>query len=86
MITLNQKTRLPWSARYYGLAWLFIILLLITFVSSLGGHGVEMFVFVGRFMILIALWLLVEYSCVSYVISENTITMNSGVLIKRSKY
>jgi membrane protein YdbS with pleckstrin-like domain len=85
MITLNQKTKLPWSTRFYGLAWLFILLLIITFLFSLGGHGADAFNYVGMFMIFIALWLLLDYACISYVVSEKTITINSGILVKRSK-
>ena len=85
MITLNQKTKIPWSARFYGLSWLLIVLLLITFVFSLGGSGSSAFSFVGSFMIFIALWLLLVYACTNFEVSEKTITINSGILIKKSK-
>lgn len=85
MIALNQKIKLPWSTRFYGLAWLFILLLGITFVFSLGGAGAEAFNYGGRFMIFIAVWLLLDYASVSYIVSEKIITINSGILIKKSK-
>ncbi len=85
MITLNQKTKIPWPARFYGLAWLFIILLVITFIFSLGGGGSAAFRSVGGIMIFIALWLLLDYACTSFVVAEKTLTINSGILIKKSK-
>lgn len=85
MVTLNQTTKLPWSVRFYGLTWLFILLLIITFIGSIGGNGGGAFNLFGRFMIFVALWLLLHYACISYVVKENTITINSGVLIKKSK-
>lgn len=85
MITLNQTIKLPWSVRFYGLAWLFIVLLIISFVGSIGGNEGEAFNLFGRFMVFVALWLLLHYACISYVVSENIITINSGILIKSSK-
>ena len=85
MISINKKQGLPWSVRFYGLAKLFIYLLIITFLFSFSGHGTEMFIFFGRFMILVAIWLLIKYSCINYIVSEKLITINSGILIKNSK-
>lgn len=85
MITLNQKIKIPWSARLYGLAWLFILLLVISLIFSLGGHGVDAFNYAGRFMVFIAIWLLLDYTCISFVVVEKMLTINSGILIKKSK-
>lgn len=85
MITINEQTKLPWSARFYGLARLLILLLVITFIFSLGGHGAEAFKTFGSFMFYVALWLLLSYACVNYIVGEKTLTINSGILIKKSK-
>jgi len=84
-IILNQKIKIPWAARFYGLTLLFIILLIITFFFSLSKNGTVAFCVAGGFIFWIALWLLLDYACISYVISEHMITINSGILIKRSK-
>ncbi len=85
MIPLNKKIKLPWASRFYGLAWLFIILLAITLLGSVADNGMATFVSVGWIMVLVALWLLLDYACISYVVSEKMLTINSGILIKSSK-
>ncbi len=86
MITLNQKIKLPWSARLYGITWLFIILFIITlFIGGLVSDMPDTFNSLGRFMILVAIWLLLDYACINFIVSEKTLTINSGILIKKSK-
>jgi membrane protein YdbS with pleckstrin-like domain len=85
LIPLNQKTKLPWSVRFYEMAWLFIIYLAIASLFSIGSNGTDALIPLGGLMIVVALWQLLDYACVSYIVSENTMTINTGILIKRSQ-
>jgi len=86
MIELSKKVNYSWSARLYGLTWIFIVLLILTVFGSLFGHGYDTFIGLIGLMIFIALWKLLKYECISYIFDEKSLTINSGVFIKRSKY
>jgi uncharacterized membrane protein YdbT with pleckstrin-like domain len=86
MIKLNKKINYPWSARLYGLTWIFIVLLIFTFIGSFSSHGYDTFKGFSGLMIFIALWKLLKYACINYFVDDKSLIINSGVFVKRSKY
>lgn len=81
-IVLNEEMKLPWSVRFYGLTWLFILFLPILPFLTMGGKYAENTL---SFISWVVIWLLLDYACVSYTVSENKIIINSGILIKKSQ-
>ena len=85
---LNTELKLPSKLKWLVLAQLLLTSFAISFVIALfGGRsaGVSVFIF---FAILIGLpiWLykVIAFKCVSFTVTDGTLTINSGILIKRS--
>lgn len=89
MINLNTPTKLPSSFKWYGLVKMFVIFgLMASPFLFIGGVKVWSGIFVTLSMFLgipIGLYFLISASMVYFIISEKQITVNSGILIKRSK-
>ncbi len=86
MITLNQKTFLPQAVSWYTLTKLLILLGAVTFLFSLAGAGMFALGTFGFFIIFpIAIYFLLYYSTFSFSVDESKITINSGIIVHRSK-
>lgn len=80
MINLNAPTKLPSKIRWYWLTKIIILILL----PSLFWRPLFwiLIIFIG---LPIFLYLLLYYNSFSFILEDNKITINSGVIIKRSK-
>jgi len=85
---LNKKTKLPSKVRLYWLTKLIFLIACFSLLFSLpfkGSFG-KIFGFLIVFPGLpVFLYLLLYYNAFSFVIEENKITINSGVIIKKSR-
>ena len=88
MINLNTESKLPGKLKLYYLVKLVLIVLLLSLPFMLMGSKVwaPFFWMIAIFIGLpIYLFLLIDFSAFKFTVDENKITINSGVLVKRSK-
>jgi membrane protein YdbS with pleckstrin-like domain len=87
MIPLNTPEKLPTGLKWYALAKLVAVLFLISIVFMFFGENVwwPMFLFM-LFIIGLPVWIyaILSYKYVSFVVAENTLTINSGIFVKHS--
>lgn len=87
MININTENKLPEKLRWYYLTELALVIFLLSFVFMATGIKIwTSFFWLSIFVGLpVYLYLLVSYGAIKFVVDENKITINSGILLKRSK-
>jgi len=85
---LNKSNKLPPKLKWYILVKLLLIIFVPSFVLYMINTdlGKSFFIFLFFFPVLpVFLYLWLYYSVFSFVVENDKITMNSGIIIKRSK-
>jgi len=84
MINLNISNKLPASIKWYWLAKIFLLIFIISLPIFIFWKLIFLIllIFIG---LPIFLYLLLYYNSFSFIINDNKITINSGVIIKNSK-
>jgi len=87
MINLNTENKLPEKLKSYCLTELALVIFLLSLAFMAMGIKIwTSFFWLSIFVGLpVYLYLLVSYGAIKFVVDENKITINSGILLKRSK-
>jgi len=88
MIELGKQNKIPVKIKWYILTYILLLILLPSLLFSVFGKnfGVSLFSFLAIFVGLpIFIYLSIYYSRLTFVVENDRITINSGIIIKRSK-
>ncbi len=88
MIKTNELTKFTPKIKGYLFTNLVLLILVLTIVFSMAGNSSFFGVLIFLLIVLglpAYIYIIVMYNYSSFVISENNITINSGVMVKRSK-
>ncbi|OGG65226.1 hypothetical protein A2929_01565 [Candidatus Kaiserbacteria bacterium RIFCSPLOWO2_01_FULL_45_25] len=85
MPALNTLNNLPNNLKWYALIKLLLILLLISIPFTFAGEWLN-FYWSAFILFILPIWiyLVLSYKFTSFIVSDKTLTINSGILFKRS--
>ena len=87
MINIKEETKFSLKAKYYVLTYLLLAVFLLAIVfSAMGNNNFfgTFFVLVIVFCLPIYIYISILYNCLSFIVDENNITINSGIIVKKS--
>jgi len=87
MLPQNTSNKLPKSLKWYALARLILLLFVISLPFIIFDKNAWLSIFYPILLFLglpIWIYVILSYKFVSFVIAENVITINSGIIFKRS--
>ena len=86
MIPLNEKISLPPAVKWYTISKLLILLAIITITFSFIKSGLVVFWIFGIFVVApFSIYFFIYYALFSFIVDESKLTINSGIIIRRSK-
>jgi len=85
---LNTELKLPAKLKWFVLAKLLLVSLIISLlVAMFGGRSAGVGVFITfDILVVLPLWVykIVAFKCVSFTLTDGTLTINSGIVVRRS--
>jgi uncharacterized membrane protein YdbT with pleckstrin-like domain len=88
MFKINTENKLPLSLRWYVLAKIALLFFIFSLIFIVFGKNIWLYTFFFLFVFFgLPLWLYLIFSFkfVSFLITENTITISSGIFLKKSE-
>jgi uncharacterized membrane protein YdbT with pleckstrin-like domain len=92
MINLNTPNKLPKKIRWYILTKLVLLIFFLCFITTLPFELLRVHLFNYLFWPLLIflgtplfIYLSLDYNSINFIVEENKITINSGIIMKRSK-
>lgn len=88
MIELGKPNKIPGKVKWYILTYILLLLFIPSLFFSVfsKSFGISLFSFLAVFAGLpMFLYLLIYYSRLTFIVENDRITINSGIIIKRSK-
>lgn len=88
MLKVKEVTKFPAAIKWFSMTKIFLIILLVSLPFSFAENGAWPSFFLALIVLIglpASVYLLLWYDSMSFVVEEKTITINSGIIVRKSK-